>query len=536
MGPSSVNEDERSPAEECPVTDLFDSPPVYTTELGAAFHGDSRNLLTELPADSIDLIITSPPFALQHQKEYGNKDQSAYNDWFMEFVPDIKRVLQPHGSFIVEMGGAFEKGWPRRSIYQWKLLTRIVEEADLEFAQDWYWYNPAKIPSPIEWVNVRKLRGVDAVTQIWWLADEINKDPAYTDDLERKVEMIEAIRNEIGGQLSNEELYKLAEAILLGTADVPTADTSEFSSEQITLESTSSNKSGDESERISDETISIKFLKSLLDDHQRMTEEQWNSQYELPTSDLYAILEAACIGSDEYYTETVRRILVNSLSSYRTLSVFLLISQTNRASSVYASEVLDAIEDGEPIRRPYPKPEVNNQRNDRVLKSYSDSQRKLIETGEYNVGERSSGHDVGNESFANENNGAIPKNFIEASNTASNTHYQKMCRKFGFQPHPARFPKAIPQKFINLLTPSPPYDNWRRGYEGCPGYLDRPIVLDIFAGSNWTGSVAEKEGRHWISFESDEMYAKTSEIRFLTEEEIEDRVNTDGDSLAELQS
>src|SRR6056297_1750961 len=110
MGPSSIEKDETSMNDGPPVTDLLESSPVYSTELGAAYHGDSRQLLKELPEDSIDLIVTSPPFALQHEKEYGNEDQEAYNDWFMEFVPDVERVLQPHGSFIVEIGGAFEQG------------------------------------------------------------------------------------------------------------------------------------------------------------------------------------------------------------------------------------------------------------------------------------------------------------------------------------------------------------------------------------------------------------------------------------------
>jgi len=177
MGTRSVEDDGSRADDEESVADLLDSSPVYETDLGAAFQGDSRELLKELPENSIDLIVTSPPFALQNEKEYGNKDQDSYNDWFMEFIPEVRRVLQPHGSFIVEIGGAFKKGMPERSLYQWKLLTRIVEEGDLKFAQDWYWYNPNKLPSPIEWVNVRKLRGVDAVTQMWWFSKEPTRSP-----------------------------------------------------------------------------------------------------------------------------------------------------------------------------------------------------------------------------------------------------------------------------------------------------------------------------------------------------------------------
>lgn len=392
-------------SENCAVTELMSSEAEYTTDLGAAFHGDSRDLLKELPDDSIDLIVTSPPFALQHQKEYGNSEQEGYNDWFMSFLPEVRRVLQPHGSFVMEIGGAFKRGRPERSEYQFELLNRLVDEDEggLHLAQDFYWYNPAKIPNLIEWVNVRRIRVTDAVTHVWWLTPEINKD--------------------------------------------------------------------------------------------------------------------------------------------------------------------SAVEEGE-----QPHPEANNQR---VLQEYSDAQKELLETGEYNDGNRSSGWNIDSESFANKNEGSIPDNFIEshgtepileeldkisaeefidwitgsddienlsaadicsrlgmgdrtldnvieASNTASNTHYLEMCRKFDADAHPARFPPQIPEFFIQFLTPNPPYNEWTQSQ------LNRPIVLDIFAGSNLTGAIAEQNNRHWIAFEREKKYIETSKFRFLTEEELEkDRTNRD---------
>jgi len=385
-----------------PVDALLDSKPAYSTAAGSAYLGDSRRLLEELPDNSIDLLVTSPPFALQHQKEYGNQDQDSYNDWFIEFIPEIRRVLQPHGSLIIEIGGAFKQGYPERSTYQFRLLNRIIDEGDLHLAQDFYWYNPAKLPSPIEWVNVRKIRVTDAVTHIWWLTPEINKD--------------------------------------------------------------------------------------------------------------------------------------------------------------------SAVEDGE-----QPHPEANNQR---VLQDYSQSQEQLIETGEFNDGKRSSGWNIDSESFANDNEGSIPDNLIEAhdgnlrdvnldkidaveflealsggadleemsvadlfaamdvdmntadslieaSNTASNTHYLRMCREFGFDSHPARFPRQIPEFFIDFLTPNPPYDEWT------DGELDRPVVLDIFGGSNITGKIAEENDRYWITFEAEEEYLETSQFRFLEEEQIRKQLNED---------
>jgi DNA modification methylase len=529
MGPSSIEEDNTGVSDDPPVTDLLESSPVYTTELGAAFHGDSRELLKELPANSIDLIVTSPPFALQHEKEYGNEDQDTYNDWFMEFVPEIERVLQPHGSFIVEIGGAFEKGMPRRSIYQWKLLTQIVENQELEFAQDWYWYNPNKLPSPIEWVNVRKLRGVDAVTHIWWLANEINKDPAYTEDLQAKVETIRTLREDLADEITPTELSTLVEAILYGDVKLPMPD----ADGELTQTTFSSQAETDDDAVTKDTGLTLEQVQTLLTATRELDETAWDAEYNLDPTDTTTLLELS--EDDEGgLDKDVVDILIDAVSPYTALSVLDLIVRTNKAPRVYGKEVLAALEDGTDITPPYPKPEVNNQRNDAVLKRYSDHHEELIETGEYNEGKRSSGHDIDAESFANENDGAIMKNFIEAPNTASNTQYQLLCREFGFERHPARFPRDIPEKFVNLLTPDPPYDEWERGDVGHPGVLDRPIVLDIFAGSNWTGKVAEDADRYWLSFERDEEYVRTSEFRFLSEAELQARLEDDDEPLQQF--
>ena len=78
---------------------VFDSlpTPVYKTRHGAAYLGDSKDLLKRLPADSVDLVITSPPFALLRKKTYGNKDQTEYVDWLCGFGGEIRRVLRDTG-------------------------------------------------------------------------------------------------------------------------------------------------------------------------------------------------------------------------------------------------------------------------------------------------------------------------------------------------------------------------------------------------------------------------------------------------------
>ncbi len=144
--------------------------PLYITKLGKAYVGDAAKLLRCLPSASIDLIVTSPPFALQRKKEYGNEDQGAYVDWLSGFAPEIHRVLKDTGSFVLDLGGAYRKGRPIRSLYNYQILIRFCDEFGFRLAEEFFWYNPAKLPSPIEWVNKRKIRVKDAVNTVWWFS------------------------------------------------------------------------------------------------------------------------------------------------------------------------------------------------------------------------------------------------------------------------------------------------------------------------------------------------------------------------------
>ena len=145
-------------------------PPSYTTSCGAAYCGDSLELLAAIPDESVNLVMTSPPFALQRQKAYGNKDQSEYIDWLVQFGKQVHRVLRNDGSFVLDLGGAYEKGVPTRSLYNFRVLIRFCDELGFFLAEDFYWFNPSKLPSPIEWVNKRKLRVKDAVNTVWWFS------------------------------------------------------------------------------------------------------------------------------------------------------------------------------------------------------------------------------------------------------------------------------------------------------------------------------------------------------------------------------
>lgn len=280
----------------------------YSTPCGAAIHGDSMVMLKALPSASVDLVMTSPPFALTRKKEYGNEPVDRYLEWFTPFCLEIKRVLKPTGSFVLDIGGAWIPGAPVRSVYHFELAVRLAKEFHL--AQEFYWYNPAKLPTPAEWVTIRRIRVKDAVNMVWWF-----------------------------------------------------------------------------------------------------------SKHELPKAD-----------------------------------------------------------------------------NRKVLRPYSDSMRDLIRRG-YRAKKRPSGHDI-SETFQRDNGGAIPPNLLEIANTESNSYYLRRCKELGIKPHPARYPEALVQFFLDFLTD--------------PGDL----VVDPFAGSNVTGAVCERSGRRWLSCELRADYLDGSVARF----------------------
>lgn len=130
--------------------------------------------------------------------------------------------------------------------------------------------------------------------------------------------------------------------------------------------------------------------------------------------------------------------------------------------------------------------------------------KKLIKNPEayYSPAKRPSGHDIGS-SFGKDNGGAIPSNLLQIPNSEASSKYLKLCKEMGIKAHPARFPAKLPEFFIRFLTE--PND----------------LVVDIFAGSNTTGYVAEKENRRWLAFEQLPEYLNASIFRFLEDKPLE---------------
>jgi DNA modification methylase len=143
----------------------------FVTAFGKIVHQDVLAYMTQAVSDeSVDLIFTSPPFALLRKKDYGNVEEHNYVEWFEQFAIQFHRILKPTGSLVIDIGGSWHPGQPTRSLYHFELLIMLCRKLSFHLAQEYYWWNPAKLPSPAEWVNVRRIRAKDAVNCVFWLS------------------------------------------------------------------------------------------------------------------------------------------------------------------------------------------------------------------------------------------------------------------------------------------------------------------------------------------------------------------------------
>src|ERR1700733_10082149 len=152
------------------MSDRMMLPVFHATKLGRIYCANSLNVMKTMSTGSVDLIMTSPPYGLTRKKEYGNEQDEGYLRWFGPFAEAFHRILKNTGSLVLDLGGAWKRGVPVRSLYHFKLLILLCEEFGFHLAQEFYWWNPSKLPTPAEWVNIRRIRVKDAINTVWWLS------------------------------------------------------------------------------------------------------------------------------------------------------------------------------------------------------------------------------------------------------------------------------------------------------------------------------------------------------------------------------
>ncbi len=171
--------------------------PAYTTELGTAYCGDSLDVMRHLAAESVNLVVTSPPFPLTFRKKkpYNHVGEAQFVEWLCSYARECHRLLTLDGSLVLDLGGVWNKGSATKSLYQYRLLLALCDDLGFHLAQDFYWYNPAALPAPAEWVNVQRVRVKSAVNLVYWLskserpkANNRNVLRAYSADMLRLIQ------------------------------------------------------------------------------------------------------------------------------------------------------------------------------------------------------------------------------------------------------------------------------------------------------------------------------------------------------------
>ena len=146
----------------------------YRTNKGIMIHGKAEDVLNgnslKRYKGKIQLIFTSPPFPLNRKKKYGNYTGNAYIDWLTQFSNIFHEYLKPDGSIVIELGNAWERGKPVMSTLAIRSLLSLQSAGNFYLCQEFVCYNPARLPSPAQWVNVERIRVKDSFTKLWWLS------------------------------------------------------------------------------------------------------------------------------------------------------------------------------------------------------------------------------------------------------------------------------------------------------------------------------------------------------------------------------
>ncbi|MES4791799.1 MAG: hypothetical protein C4321_01380, partial [Chloroflexota bacterium] len=146
----------------------------YHTDLGGLFKGKFEEVVAQPNFDllrgKVQLIFTSPPFALNNKKKYDNKQGDEYKQWLAGYAKLFRDLLAEDGSLVIELGNAWEPNQPVMSTLALEALLELKKAGDFFLCQQFVINNPARLPSPAQWVTIKRKRVTDSFTHIWWLS------------------------------------------------------------------------------------------------------------------------------------------------------------------------------------------------------------------------------------------------------------------------------------------------------------------------------------------------------------------------------
>lgn len=94
-------------------------------------------------------------------------------EWLCDIGNNLVPLLTETGSIVIEIGNAWNNDEPTYSTLPLETLLAFKKNCNLKLCQEFIYYNPARLPSPIEWVNKKRIRVKDSFTQIWWMSRSV---------------------------------------------------------------------------------------------------------------------------------------------------------------------------------------------------------------------------------------------------------------------------------------------------------------------------------------------------------------------------
>lgn len=112
------------------------------------YQGDALELLRTFESDSVDLIVTSPPYADQRKKTYGGISPDQYVEWFLPIAAELRRVMKPTGSFVLNIKERVVDG--ERHTYVLELILEMRKQGWL-WTEEYCWHKKNSFPG--KWAN-----------------------------------------------------------------------------------------------------------------------------------------------------------------------------------------------------------------------------------------------------------------------------------------------------------------------------------------------------------------------------------------------
>jgi DNA modification methylase len=147
---------------------------VFEGAGGVLIWANAEDVISVVERKSVQALITSPPYPLLRQKQYGNLESRAWLDWMLKLAEGWRELLTDDGSLFLNLGPVWTPGQPTQDLYVERLSLEMCDRLGYHLAQRLEWHSPSRLPQPIEWVCVRRVRLKPTTETVLWFSPSAN--------------------------------------------------------------------------------------------------------------------------------------------------------------------------------------------------------------------------------------------------------------------------------------------------------------------------------------------------------------------------